>query len=162
MFSDTCQYFGYSCQKLVIACHSAITVGLVQVTRASTRRRKKKKSVISNVRDNGQVFFCLCWKTKEWELPSHSPVPLVFNINEKWNAEVLETLDKKLQNAAQLYDTVLQSYVRDLAQLVSNVWNDKYDGADGGIRVKAESLEPDLFGQSIQMRRLKSWIHWTI
>lgn len=42
------------------------------------------------------------------------------------------------------------------AWLVSNLRNDELN-YDGGIGVKVEALEADLFEWSVQMRRLESW-----
>lgn len=54
----------------------------------------------------------------------------------------------------QLYDTVPS---RDFTRLDSNAWYAKRDDADGGISMKADALEADLFEQSLQMKRCKSW-----
>lgn len=45
------------------------------------------------------------------------------------------------------------SYGRDIAQLVSNLQDDKLDGVDGGVSMKVEDLEPYLFEQRVQTRR---------
>lgn len=52
----------------------------------------------------------------------------------------------------QLRYTDVLSYSRESAQLVSNLQDDKHNGVDGGINMKAEGLKVDLFEQSVWMR----------
>lgn len=50
-------------------------------------------------------------------------------------------LDSKFHNAMHLYGVVALSYSRDSAWLVSDLWDDKHNGVDGGIRRNVEALE---------------------
>lgn len=73
--------------------------------------------------------------------------------NEKSNEVVVETatLGFKFQNALQLYETVLLSYTQlVIFEMMSMMM------LMGGINMKVESLEPDLFDQSVQVRRWKN------
>lgn len=46
----------------------------------------------------------------------------------------------------------LSSLSRDSTQLFGDLRQDKRDGTDGGVSMKAEALETDLFEESVQMR----------
>lgn len=46
---------------------------------------------------------------------------------------------------------------RDLAQQVNDLLDNKNDSVDGGVTMKVEDLETDLFDQSVQMRGRESW-----
>lgn len=61
-------------------------------------------------------------------------------------------LNEKFSYALQLYDTILLIYGRDLAQLVSDLQNDKLNGTDSGISIKVKALETIVCAQSEQMR----------
>lgn len=53
-------------------------------------------------------------------------------------------LDSKIQNTIQLYDTLMLTYGRYLAQLASNLHGDVVNSS---IIIQVEALEPDLFAQ---------------
>lgn len=57
------------------------------------------------------------------------------------------------RNAVQLFNTVSLNKSRDSASLLSSWLIGEFDGVDGGISMKAEALEPDLFEQSEQMKK---------
>lgn len=66
-------------------------------------------------------------------------------------------LDSKIYNKLQVYDAVTLSYDRDVAYLASNLHGYKHDDVDNFI-IKAKALDPNLFGQSEQMRRKEKLI----
>lgn len=58
-------------------------------------------------------------------------------------------LATKYQNAIKVCNTVVLSYSRDFAQLVSDPRDDMNDGADGRISMKVETLESYLCEQNV-------------
>lgn len=67
--------------------------------------------------------------------------------NDKSKTEVAEPVNSEFRNA--VHDAVMLTNSRDSARLVGY----KCDVINGGISMKAEALEPDLFEQSVQMKR---------
>lgn len=62
-----------------------------------------------------------------------------------------EKFDSELKNAVWLYETQLCSVTAE-TRLVRLATQDECDGIDGGVGVKAEALEHDLYEQSVQMK----------
>lgn len=83
--------------------------------------------MISNITDNHQLSLL-------------APANISCHINEKFST------------ALQLHDAVTQIYGRDLAQLVSNLQNDKDNGTDSSISRKGAALESVVF-----VRVAESW-----
>lgn len=76
---------------------------------------------------------------------------MISNITETLSVSLVSSsnnlchFNEKFSNALQLYNAVTKIYGRDLAQLVSDLQNDKHNGTDSTISREVEAFESVVF-----------------